>query len=334
MTKILLFGEPLIRLTPDNYQAIGDHTQAQLFFGGSEINIARTLQGFHCQTKLLTALPDNRLGERFHHFLDEAHIDTSAIQKIGKRIGIYYVENGFGMRPSQVFYDREQSSLSELDLSQYDDNQLFSDVTHLHFSGINLAISPAVREQLLLLLKKAKKRNIVISFDLNWRQKMLPLREAKKLFSQFATYADYCFGIEPLMIDDQDLTLFDQKQASHETIYTRMKYLTNTFDLKGIFHTERKQDDKGNQLYQAYGYVDEQFEQSQLIKTACLERIGSGDAFVAGALYQLTKKATLTKTLNFAVACGALKCTFSGDSMLVTPEIVEETLNAQTDIIR
>ena len=44
MTKILLFGEPLIRISPLDATSIGDHVASSTYFGGSEINIACNLQ--------------------------------------------------------------------------------------------------------------------------------------------------------------------------------------------------------------------------------------------------------------------------------------------------
>ncbi|MFX3795643.1 PfkB family carbohydrate kinase, partial [Streptococcus suis] len=70
--------------------------------GGSEINVACNLQGFGCETKLLTALPQGSLGDRFLDFLDGKGIDTYSVQRKGERVGVYYMEAGFGFRSSQV----------------------------------------------------------------------------------------------------------------------------------------------------------------------------------------------------------------------------------------
>ena len=45
MKKILFFGEPLIRFTPLNNEKINDNVLTSMHYGGSEINIARTLSG-------------------------------------------------------------------------------------------------------------------------------------------------------------------------------------------------------------------------------------------------------------------------------------------------
>lgn len=90
------------------------------------------------------------------------------------------MEAGFGCRSSQVYYDRGQSSLEAIQVDHFDMEQLFLEVGLVHFSGITVAIGSAVRAWLVQVLKEAKRRKIPISMDLNWRSKMIGLRDAKK----------------------------------------------------------------------------------------------------------------------------------------------------------
>lgn len=333
MKKVLLIGEPLIRITPTNYQEIADGVESRLFFGGSEINIACSLQGFGCQTKLLTALPQGQLGERFLTFLTGHGIDTSAIQRVGERIGLYYMETGFGCRPSQVYYDRSQSSLAAIQISQLDMDDLFADVAMVHFSGITLAVDPAVTLWLKPVLEEAKKRQLPISIDLNWRSKMIGQKEAKKLFSEFAAYADYCFGIEPIMVDGSDWKMFKKDEAKRCDIEERMSALKKVYGFQAVFHTVRQLDHQGRNHYRAYGLA-EKFSCSVELTTQVLQRIGSGDAFVAGALYQLLEGASLEEMLDFAVASGVYKCSLEGDQMMQPAAKVRALLDGKNELLR
>lgn len=333
MKKVLLIGEPLLRITPTNYQEVADSVESRIFFGGSEINVACNLQGFGRATKLLTALPQGSLGDRFLHFLDEKGIDTSSIQRQGERVGLYYMEAGFGCRPSQVYYDRGQSSLECLQLDQVQMDSLFSEVEWVHFSGITVAVGPAVRAWLIQVLQEAKYRQIPISMDLNWRSKMIGLKEAKKIFSDFAIYADYCFGLEPIMVNTEDWTLFERDKASVQMIRERMQALKEVYGFQAIFHTMRQTDEVGRNLYKAYGLADV-FSCSQELKTQVLQRVGSGDAFVAGALYQLLEGSSLTSILDFAVASGTYKCSVEGDQMRQSVPQIASLLDGKNDIVR
>ncbi|HET1186157.1 TPA: sugar kinase [Streptococcus pneumoniae] len=333
MTKILLFGEPLIRISPLDATSIGDHVASSTYFGGSEINIACNLQALGISTKVFTALPANEIGDRFLTFLKQHQIDTSSICRLGDRIGLYYLENGFGCRQSEVFYDRKHTSISQIRPNMLDMDSLFQGISHFHFSGITVAIGQEVRAILLLLLEEAKRRGIVVSMDLNLRTKMISVLEAKYEFSKFARFTDYCFGIDPLMIDDQNLEMFPRDSASLEKVENRMRLLKESYGFKAIFHTLRSSDEQDKNVYQAYA-LEERFEESVQLKTAVYQRIGSGDAFISGALYQLLHHSSLKTTIDFAVASATLKCTLPGDHLSTSATSIENLLANAQDIIR
>lgn len=333
MTKILLFGEPLIRISPLDATSIGDHVASSTYFGGSEINIACNLQALGISTKVFTALPANEIGDRFLTFLKQHQIDTSSICRLGDRIGLYYLENGFGCRQSEVFYDRKHTSISQIRPNMLDMDSLFQGISHFHFSGITVAIGQEVRAILLLLLEEAKRRGIVVSMDLNPRTKMISVLEAKYEFSKFARFTDYCFGIDPLMIDDQNLEMFPRDSASLEEVENRMRLLKEAYGFKAIFHTLRSSDEQDKNVYQAYA-LEERFEESVQLKTAVYQRIGSGDAFISGALYQLLHHSSLKTTIDFAVASATLKCTLPGDHLSTSATSIENLLANAQDIIR
>lgn len=333
MTKILLFGEPLIRISPLDATSIGDHVASSTYFGGSEINIACNLQALDISTKVFTALPANEIGDRFLTFLKQHQIDTSSICRLGDRIGLYYLENGFGCRQSEVFYDRKHTSISQIRPNMLDMDSLFQGISHFHFSGITVAIGQEVRTLLLLLLEEAKRRGIIVSMDLNLRTKMISVLEAKYEFSKFARFADYCFGIDPLMIDEQNLEMFPRDKASLKEVENRMRQLKEAYGFKAIFHTLRSSDEQDKNVYQAYA-LEERFEESVQLKTAVYQRIGSGDAFISGALYQLLHHSSLKTTIDFAVASATLKCTLPGDHLSTSETSIEKLLANAQDIIR
>ena len=333
MTKILLFGEPLIRISPLDATSIGDHVASSTYFGGSEINIACNLQALGISTKVFTALPANEIGDRFITFLKQHQIDTSSIYRLGDRIGLYYLENGFGCRQSEVFYDRKHTSISQIRPNMLDMDSLFQGISHFHFSGITVAIGQEVRTLLLLLLEEAKRRGIIVSMDLNLRTKMISVLEAKYEFSKFARFADYCFGIDPLMIDDQNLEMFPRDRASLKEVENRMRLLKETYGFKAIFHTLRSSDEQDKNVYQAYA-LGERFEESVQLKTAVYQRVGSGDAFISGALYQLLHHSSRKTSIDFAVASATLKCTLPGDHLSTPAASIEKLLENAQDIIR
>ncbi|GAA5364351.1 sugar kinase [Streptococcus uberis] len=335
MSKILFFGEPLIRISPQNIENFSNGVQSHLFYGGSEVNIARTLSGFGQKTKLISAIPENPIGDSFLRFLQSQDIDTNCIQRTGNRMGLYFLENSFGCRQGQVIYDRKESSLHDYQIEADQIDHIFSDVDHFHFSGITLSLGKTICDTTKVLLDEAKKRGLSISFDLNFRSFLIAPEEAKTLFSEFAPYADYCFGIEPLMINDHDIEFFNRNEATNEEIKKRMNDLMDRYDFKAIFHTNRCSDHFGQNVYQAYLLnKDKQFYMSKELKTPVLQRVGSGDAFVAGALYQIFNNANYQNIVDFAVASGTYKCVVEGDNMFESVGTITSVLNQFEDIKR
>lgn len=333
MKKVLLIGEPLIRISPLHHLELSDGVDAKCFFGGSEVNIACTLQGFGQEAKMFTALPQNSLGDRFSTFLSSHGIDTSSILRLGDRIGLYYLEEGFGCRTSKVYYDRKFSSFSSIDERYISIADVLDGVEWIHFSGITLAVAASASVWLKKILTVAKSLHIPISFDLNWRSSLIEIREAKTLFSEFASLADYCFGIEPLLQDPDDWTLFNREGASEEELEHRMSILKKKYSLKGIFHTIRQVDSNGTHTYQAYGLM-ETFYSSKALRTQVLQRVGSGDAFVAGALYQLLRGKGVKDVTDFALASGLYKCSLEGDFMVQPVHNIYSILGEAKDVIR
>ena len=72
------------------------------------------------------------------------------------RLGTYYLETGYGIRPSKVVYDRKHSAFSEYDFSKTDVKKLLEGYTWLHLSGITPALGTKCRDLILNCLKAAK----------------------------------------------------------------------------------------------------------------------------------------------------------------------------------
>ncbi|VHB32434.1 sugar kinase [Streptococcus pyogenes] len=333
MSKLLLVGEPLIRVSPNQFQPLTNACDAQLFFGGSEVNIARTLGGFGLEARLFTALPDNPVGHAFHQFLKQIGVDMTLTAWQGNRVGVYYLENGFGCRASQVYYDRCGSSFSALDKDSLDLAAIFEGISHFHFSGISLALGKKTQDLIEVLAREARKRQVCVSFDLNFRSSMIAVADAKRLFSHFAQYADIIFGMEPLLLDSDDFDMFDRNKADATMIRERLAGLYQRYQLQAIYHTERSNDAQGSNRFKAYAY-DGQFYESCEVTTPVLQRVGSGDAFVAGLLYQLLEGNEKQRNLDFAVATASLKCTVAEDQLYHSVQQVEAVLANQRDVQR
>jgi len=331
--KFLSIGEILIRFTPKNFDVYENSNELEYFFGGSEANISSILSTWDIDTSILSALPGNDIAKKIKRYFRGLGVDVNNIVTKGDKIGYYFFERSSGVRNSSIIYDRKYSSFSELTINDVDISKMLEGVAWLHFSGITLAVGENSRELVKEIVKEAKKRNIFISMDLNFRSKMCSAIDAKKYMTELAPYADVCFGIEPIMVDQKDTSMFDRESSTKEDIFNRMEELKYKFDFKYIFHTERENDKEDNNTYYAYG-LGEEMKESVRLTTKMVERVGSGDAFVSGVIYSIIKGKTLKEVLDFAVASATLKCTIKGDGMVVDPSDVEKIISEKSIIDR
>ena len=138
-------GEIMLRLTPPNYEKIRMSHSFEVSYGGAEANIALALANLGIDSTFFTVVPDNSLGKSAIRMLRANDVHCSPIilstpeETPTHRLGSYYLETGFGIRPSQVIYDRKHSAITEYDFSKIDLKELLAPYTWLHLSGITPA---------------------------------------------------------------------------------------------------------------------------------------------------------------------------------------------------
>ena len=124
--KFITMGEIMLRLTPPNYEKIRMASGFEASYGGSEANIALALANLGVDSTFFSVVPNNSLGKSAVRWLrsNDVHctpmILTSPEETPTHRLGTYYLETGYGIRPSKVIYDRKHSAMAEYDFSDVD----------------------------------------------------------------------------------------------------------------------------------------------------------------------------------------------------------------------
>ena len=171
--KFITCGEIMLRLTPPNYEKIRMASGFEASYGGSEANIALALANLGVDSTFFSVVPNNSLGKSAVRWLrsNDVHctpmILTEPNETPSNRLGTYYLETGYGIRPSKVIYDRKHSAITEYDFSQVDLDALLDGYDWLHLSGITPALAPNCRTLILDMLKVAKNKGLTVSFDGN-----------------------------------------------------------------------------------------------------------------------------------------------------------------------
>ena len=332
MKSMLLFGEILLRLTPSNHHLIVQANQLDMVYGGSEANIAVALSNWGQKTSYASCLPDNNLGLAAINQLRQFGVCTDHIIQKGSKMGLYFVEQGHSIRPTEVTYDRKNSAFVEAKPEDYQLDEMLENVNWLHVSGISLRVSKHAHEKVMTLVKMAKQKNIKVSFDFNYRTKLWSLAEAREAFIEILPYVNVCFGgymdVMTVRGEKVEVNSFDEK-------IKLLQDFRKQYDFDAIFTTERNVlDDNVQQLSCAAITRTEECKLGP-VRVNVLDRIGTGDSFVAGVLYGLNNGMSTHQTLDFALSSFALKHTIVGDFQIASKKAVEEVdVNGEKVVIK
>jgi len=308
----------MLRLTPYGaYERLVKSPLLRMGYAGAESNVAVSLAWFGQEAFFVTALPDHALGEGAINSLREYGVDTRYVVREGARIGTYFIEQGFAMRPSEVIYDRAASAIAGLQKGRLDWNQIFEGKDWFHLTGITPALSVSCAEVSLEAVKVAKSLGLKVSFDPNYRSKLWSREAARQTLTPFLPYVDVLlanagaandvFGIVPPSGAD-DVT------EAQEVAQQLAKL--GRFDL--IAMTIRDHASATENNYAALVYDGKEFYQSRTYALQIAERLGGGDAFGAGIIHGCCRGWSSQLTVDFATAASALKHTIPGDLNLVT----------------
>ncbi len=181
--------------------------QAQSFdviYGGGEANVAMGLAQLGLKSSFISKLPDHALGYSANQQLNQFGVGTEQMVFGGERIGVYYLEKGYSIRPSKVIYDRNGSAFATSRTEEYDLESAFAGADWFHISGI----TPALNEELFQLTKKslavAKRMGLTTSCDLNYRSSLWTFENARIKMTELMQDVDVCIGVEPLQLLDDD----------------------------------------------------------------------------------------------------------------------------------
>lgn len=347
--KFITIGEILLRLTPPNYEKIRMASTFEASYGGSEANIALALANLGIDSTFFTVVPNNSLGKSAVRMLRSNDVHCTPVilstpeQTPTHRLGTYYLETGYGIRPSKVTYDRKHSAFSEFDFSTVDIPALLKDFTWLHMSGITPALGENCKTFVLDCMKTAHEMGLIVSFDGNFRSTLWTWEEARDFCTECLPYVNVLLGIEPyhLWKDEEDHSKGDVKdgvplQPSYEQqdeIFQRFVERYPNLTCIGR-HVRYAHSGSENSLKAFMWYQNHTFE-SKLFTFNILDRVGGGDAFASGLIYAMMHNYKPMDTINFAVASSAIKHTIHGDGNVTDDaETIRNLMNMNYDIKR
>ena len=317
--KVLTFGEIMLRLKAPGHERFFQSPMLEATFGGGEANVAVSLANYGMDAEFLTVLPKNDIADACIRELRYFGVDTKKIVCGDGRMGIYYLEGGANQLPSKVVYDRAYSSIAMAKPGDIDWDRAFEGVAWFHITGITPAISESAMELSLESVKEAKKRNITVSCDLNYRKNLWKYgRKASKVMRELAKYVDVAIANEEDVQKSLEITV-DVNVESGELDREKYRALGNKVleaypNMKCIAITLRESHSADWNGWAAClndgkdFYVSKKYEIRDII-----DRVGGGDSFAGGLIYGLNHYEDKQSALEFAVAASCLKHSIIGD---------------------
>ncbi len=330
--NILCFGELLLRFSPmTNGEWINQHL-VPVYIGGAELNVATALANWNLPVKYFTALPDNYISDDIKAELVKRKIAISAIQKTGRRIGAYYLQQGRDLKHAAVIYDRANSSFASLKPGTIDWEKILEDVTWFHFSAICPALTEDTAGLCREVVKIAALKGIFISVDLNYRAKLWQYgKQPVEIMPELMAYCNLVMGniwaansLLGLPVDaaihekkskDAYLAHAEKTSAAICDRFPQCKMVANTFRFDG--------NDGAIQYYATLYTEGKLFTSAEYSCNNVIDKIGSGDCFMAGLIYGCSNGLGAGQIVNFSAAAAVGKLQEQGDGTKQTVEQVK-----------
>ena len=336
MSKVITFGEIMLRLATPDYLRFSQATTLSATFGGGEANVAVSLANYGVDVEFVTRLPKNDIAAACVGELRKHNVGVQNIVYGGERLGIYFLETGAVARPSKVVYDRAHSSISTIECGMIDWEKVFEGADWFHWTGITPAISASAAEVCLEACKAANRLGVTVSCDLNFRKNlwkygktatevMPALVECCDVILGNEEDAEKVFGIKPEGFDVTS-TGGEVEQAAFESVCRQM--MERFPRAKKVIITLRGSINANHNTWGGVLFDGERLYASPRYNiTHIVDRVGGGDSFMGGLIYGLREYVgDDQRALNFAVAASALKHTIYGDFNLVSVAEVENLM--------
>jgi 2-dehydro-3-deoxygluconokinase len=332
MTRVVTFGEVMLRLKSPGFERLFQSSVLEATFGGAEANVAVSLAQFGLPVSFVTALPANPVGDSAVNEVRGFGVDTQFIKRQGDRVGIYYLETGANQRPSRVTYDRAGSSIATAKKGDFDWGRILDGAVWFHVSGVTPAISATAADLTIEAVEAARSQGVTVSCDYNYRKNLWRYgRKAPEVMQEIVKHVDVGIANEedcekalgiPSEVDVSKGELdIDRYRRTAERVFESFP------NLKKQVITLRESHSADRNGWSAVLYDGRKlFTSRHYDITDIVDRVGGGDSFAAGLIYGLIHYKDDQKALEFATAASCLKHSIPGDFNRVNVAEVESLM--------
>lgn len=304
---------------------------------GGEFNTAANLADcFGLQTGIASAMVEYPIGELIARQVRS--MGVTPFYKMFKHDGAWgpnmaavYSDRGHGVRAPIVFYNRSNEAAARLKPGDFDWATIFgSGVRWFHSGGIFASLSETTSELIIEAMEAAHKHGAIVSFDLNYREKLWSAsggaKRAVAVLERVVQHVDVLVGNEEdlqkgLGIPGPEVAA---KSALDPSTFVGMidRTLEKFPKLKVVATTLREVHSTTRHTWSAVAWINGGTFVAPTCDIDVYDRVGGGDGFAAGLFYGLLTGETPEDSVRLGWAHGALIATFPGDTTMATADQV------------
>jgi len=312
-------------------------THCQIHVSGGEFNVAANLSDcFQLQTGIVTAMVNYPIGD-----LVAERVKAMGVQPFYKRfehngvngpnIATVYSDQGYGVRAPVVFYNRSNEAGALLKPGDFDWNAIFAGgVRWFHSGGIFAALSETTAELIIEGMQAAKAAGAVVSFDLNFREKLWKISggqdRAVSVIGRIVKNVDVLVGNEEdlqkgLGIPGPEVAAKSKLDSS--AFFGMIDRVVEKHpQVKIVATTLREVHSTNRHNWGAVAWINGRTHGAPTGELHVLDRVGGGDGFASGFIYGILTGESPEEAIKLGWAHGALLTTFPGDTTMATVEQV------------
>ena len=312
-------------------------TECRIHVSGGEFNVAANLADcFRMNTGIATAMVEYPIGDLIAERVKA--MGVKPFYKYFKHNGVngpnmatVYSDRGFGVRPPVVFYNRSNEAGALLRPGDFDWAKVFAGgVRWFHSGGIFASLSETTGELIIEAMKAAKKQGAILSFDLNFREKLWNIwggqKKAVEVVSRIAELVDVLVGNEEDLqkgLGIQGPEVAAKSKLDSSVFFAVIDKVVARFpQVKVVATTLREVHSSNRHSWGAVAWVDGKTYSSPVAELEVFDRVGGGDGFAGGFIYGLLSGEPPEEAVKLGWAHGALLTTFPGDTTMATVEQV------------
>jgi 2-dehydro-3-deoxygluconokinase len=313
-------------------------TECRIHVSGGEFNVAANLADcFRLQTGIATAMVDYPIGD-----LIAERVKAMGVKPFYKRfahdgvtgpnMATVYSDRGHGIRAPVVFYNRSNEAAAQLKPGDFDWNSIFAGgVRWFHSGGIFAALSESTAEVIIEGMRAAKAAGAVVSFDLNFREKLWRISggqsRAVSVIERIAQHVEVLVGNEEdlqkgLGVPGPDVVAGKSKLDPSAFFGMIDRVVQKHPQVKIVATTLRDVRSTNRHSWGAVAWINGKAFVAPTTELEVVDRVGGGDGFAAGLIYGLLTGEPEEEAVNLGWAHGALLTTLPGDTTMATAEQV------------